>query len=447
MNLNKYLNTGHERTVIVKKNIFYSFLIKGLNVLVNLLLVPLSLDYLDANTYGVWLTLSSIVMWFGFFDIGLGNGLRNKLAEAFALNDIYKANIYTSTSYAIIGIISIASFLLFLIINPILDWFKILNAPDVPDLKPLVVIVFLFFFLRLVLQLINSVLRADQKSALTDTLLLLSNLISLACIYILNQTESSSILNLGLAISLPAVSVFLASNFILFSGKYQNIKPSIKNINWKYSSELFTLGFKFFIIQIAALILFTTSNIIITQLYNPEEVTIYNISFKYFSIVTMLFNILMTPMWSAYTEAFVKNDFKWINRMTKKFLTFWMLSVFITALMIIIANSFYAIWIGNELKIPFILTLLMGLYVIITNWNLVFVSFLNGTGKIKLQLYFSIVILIVNIPLSIYFAKSINLKSAGVILAICICQLMGAIWAPIQFYKVINGKANGIWAQ
>jgi len=409
--------------------------------------VPLSLDYLDANTYGVWLTLSSIVMWFGFFDIGLGNGLRNKLAEAFALNDIYKANIYTSTSYAIIGIISIASFLLFLIINPILDWFKILNAPDVPDLKPLVVIVFLFFFLRLVLQLINSVLRADQKSALTDTLLLLSNLISLACIYILNQTESSSILNLGLAISLPAVSVFLASNFILFSGKYQNIKPSIKNINWKYSSELFTLGFKFFIIQIAALILFTTSNIIITQLYNPEEVTIYNISFKYFSIVTMLFNILMTPMWSAYTEAFVKNDFKWINRMTKKFLTFWMLSVFITALMIIIANSFYAIWIGNELKIPFILTLLMGLYVIITNWNLVFVSFLNGTGKIKLQLYFSIVILIVNIPLSIYFAKSINLKSAGVILAICICQLMGAIWAPIQFYKVINGKANGIWAQ
>jgi hypothetical protein len=32
--------------------------------------------------YEIWLTLSSIVGWFSFFDVGLGHGLRNKFAPS-----------------------------------------------------------------------------------------------------------------------------------------------------------------------------------------------------------------------------------------------------------------------------------------------------------------------------------------------------------------------------
>jgi O-antigen/teichoic acid export membrane protein len=58
-------------------NIASSFVIKGASILLSLLLVPLTLDYLNPYEYGIWLTLSSVLMWINYFDIGLGNGLRN----------------------------------------------------------------------------------------------------------------------------------------------------------------------------------------------------------------------------------------------------------------------------------------------------------------------------------------------------------------------------------
>lgn len=78
---------------------------KGGTILISLILVPMTLSYLNPYEYGIWLTLSSTLAWIYTFDIGLGNGLRNKLTEALALNDLKLARIYVSTSFFfVIGI-------------------------------------------------------------------------------------------------------------------------------------------------------------------------------------------------------------------------------------------------------------------------------------------------------------------------------------------------------
>src|SRR5450755_4419818 len=94
------INRGHSRSINAKKNILFSFLIKGCNIAIGLILVPLTIHYVKPIQYGIWLTLSSIIGWFGFFDIGLGNGLRNKFAEALAKGEHERARIYVSTTYA-----------------------------------------------------------------------------------------------------------------------------------------------------------------------------------------------------------------------------------------------------------------------------------------------------------------------------------------------------------
>lgn len=82
---------GDERSVLVKKNIAGSVLIKGWSCVVQFLLVPVTLKCLNQYEYGIWLTISSILLWVDQFDIGLGNGLRNKLAEAIARNEFERA--------------------------------------------------------------------------------------------------------------------------------------------------------------------------------------------------------------------------------------------------------------------------------------------------------------------------------------------------------------------
>ena len=108
-----FFKSGHKRTLTIKKHIIGSVFVKGLSILVSLLLVPITLNYLDSEKYGIWLTISSVIFWFGFLDIGLGNGLRNKLAEALAGGDLKLAQKYVSTSYFVLALISFSSIVFF----------------------------------------------------------------------------------------------------------------------------------------------------------------------------------------------------------------------------------------------------------------------------------------------------------------------------------------------
>ena len=132
------------------------------------LLVPLTINYLDTENYGIWLTLSSFIAWFSFFDIGLGNGLRNKFAEAKAKGDMTLARGYVSSAYFTIGAVSLGLIVIFTFLNYFIDWTKIFNAsPSLQkDLSLLMPIVFGFFCLQLVVKLITTIYTADQHHSM-----------------------------------------------------------------------------------------------------------------------------------------------------------------------------------------------------------------------------------------------------------------------------------------
>src|SRR5437016_6184654 len=185
----RYFTQGHSRTIKAKRNIAALFALRAVSILTNFLLVPLTLNYLNPTRYGIWLTLTSVINWVGILDIGLGNGLRNKFAEALARDDKELARAYVSTTYVFIAVISLAALAIFWLINPFLSWAKILNAPGEmeSELSSLAAIVFTFFCLRLVFGLILTVLVADQRPAVGTLLEILTNALTLVCVYILTR--------------------------------------------------------------------------------------------------------------------------------------------------------------------------------------------------------------------------------------------------------------------
>ncbi|MEJ2617261.1 MAG: oligosaccharide flippase family protein [Ignavibacteriaceae bacterium] len=449
-NMLKFFNLENSsRSLKAKKNIFFLFIFNGFNFLFNLLLVRLTLDYLGKTEYGVWLTLSSILTWFNYLDFGLGNGLRNKLAEAFAKDDLRSAKIYVSTTYAVFSSIILLIIIVFIAIFRFINWLEIFKAPVYleNELNTLVLLSVIFFLTQFVLRLLTFIINADQKTALNGFFSFSINLLTVLLVYILLKITSPSILILGAGSTFIPVVVFIFASFIFFSRKYKSISPSFKAVRLSNLKDLLGLGTQFFIIQISSLIIFTTDNLIITQLFGPDDVTIYNIAFKYFNYIPIIFFMILTPMWSAYTEAYVKDDFGWIKNAVNKILKVWMLLSILVIIMIFAANRIYDIWLNAQIKVPLDLTILMGLFAIISNWNNIFAYFINGVGKIRLQLYASVIVGIINIPLSIYFAKNLNMGISGVMAATCVCIGVGAVWAPIQYSKIVNKKATGIWAK
>jgi O-antigen/teichoic acid export membrane protein len=440
-----YLDKGHSRSINILKNIFASFFIRGCSIAISLFLVPLTIRYVNPTQYGIWLTLSSIIGWFGFFDIGFGNGLRNKFTEALAKGERELARVYVSTTYAILSIIIGVVLLLFCLINPLLNWVKILNAPSHMgrELSILALIVFVFFCLQFILQLVTTIITANQQPAKASFFNLLGSVFSLIVIFTLTKTTSGNLLYLGLALGCTPVVVLTASSLWFYTHEYRQYAPSLKHINFAYARNLMGLGIKFFVIQIAFVILYETSNIIITQLFGPAQVTPYNIAYKYFSVVPMVFSIVLTPFWSAFTEAYVKKDEQWIHNTIRKLMKFWLLFLAGALLMLALSNKVYQLWVGSMVQVPFLLSACIFLYVMINAWCMIFSMFLNGVGKLKLQLYSSLFGSLVNIPLAIFLAKQIGI--AGVVLSTCILGLISAVWSPIQYRKIMNNTASGIW--
>jgi O-antigen/teichoic acid export membrane protein len=413
------------------------------------MLVPLTINYIDPTRYGIWITLSSVIAWFGFFDIGLGNGLRNRFAEALANGQHELAKVYVSTTYAILFILTGSALFLFYLINPFIDWNAILNAEQNiiarNELSILALVVFTFFSLQFVFKLIVTILMADQRPAVAALFDLFAKIIALILIVFLIRTTSGSLLYLGIAMSISPVLVLFVANFWFFSGRYKMYKPSIKSVDFSKAGNLFNLGVKFFSIQIAAILLYQTNNIIIAQLFGPEQVTPYNVAFKYFSVLMMGFTIVNTPFWSAFTEAWGKQETLWIKNIMRKLFMLWGGLLVMGLIMLVCSQRAYSIWIGDTITINYTISALVCAWTLLNAWNGIFGNFLNGLGKVKLQMCLGLSAALLNIPLSIYLGTKIGIE--GVLFA-NIIVLSAGIWIyPIQYYKLINHKATGIWSK
>lgn len=444
--LKDFFSKGHQRSLEAKKHIFISLFVKGSNILITFLLVPLTISYITESQYGIWLTLSAMVYWFEFFDFGLGHGLRNRLAEALANDNTNLARAYISSAYAIISIISMGMLVFFLLLNPLLDWTKILNtsAEMRLELSTLTTIVFSFFCLSFIMKLLFMIFKADQKPSYVGAFNLVINVIKLATIFILTLSTKGTLLYLGIVLSVAPLVVLLATNFYYFNTHYKSIAPSFKYIRKQYFQDLMNLGVQFFLIQIAVFVMFSTDNIIITQLYSPAEVVPYNIAYRYIGIVLQVFAIISLPFWSAYTEAFAKKDMDWIKNTMNKLRKIWVLFAIGGLFLVLISKQFYALWVPS-VEVPYLLSFCMWLYALIHSYGNIYVSFINGVSKIRLQLWVSIIAGIANIPLSIFFCKTVGMGTAGVIFATFTCLIFYYGIMIIQCKRLLAGTARGIW--
>lgn len=440
---------GAPRTILLKKNILGSFALKGISFLVSFIRVPLVLTYISVSEYGIWITLSSLIGWFAIFDVGFGNGLRNKLAESLAINDLKSAKMYVSTTYAAIVIIMGSIYLLFLAISPWIDWAAILNTPagTSHDMFIVTLIIFTTFAFQFVLNLIVTVLTADQRPSIGSAITTAGNILSLLIIVVLTKTTSGSLIYLALASGGTSLLALVLSSIYFYRDRYRSIRPSISAVDFKHFRPMVGLGAQFFIIQITVLIIFATDNVIISQLCGPEEVTPYNLARKYMELAPMGLSIVMWPLWSAYTEAYAKRDYAWIKKVVNTLIKVWCALIILIMLQILPAKWFFQLWVGDKLSIPMSLLFWMGVYQILFVWSAIFTYFINGIGKIRLQLYSGILEGLINIPLCIFFGKYLGMGSTGVILGTCVCLSIGSVWAPMQYYKIMNGTARGVWAK
>ncbi len=429
------------------RNILYSLIIKGGSMAANFLMVPLTLGVLESTQYGIWITLSSVIGWFSFFDIGLSNGLRKFYSEAMASGDTRLAREYVSTTFAMLILIIVTVDILFFFLNPLIDWSSVLNCDPAlrEELSLLAAIVFYTLSVRFVVNMVSQLLIADMKTAFNDFLNFLGNILTLGLIVYLTRSGKGSLMSLGMAYSFIPMAVFLVATLLLFFTRYRQVRPSFRYIRKNHSGTLFSLGFRYFFLQVTAVLLLTFQNLIIAQVFGPAEVTPYNIVTRYFSIIFVIYSIIISPLLPAYTQAYFTNDLGWIRRISSKFLHLGYLFFAGILLMIFVSGAVYRIWIGTGVAIPIMLTAAVGILNMIHIWNSLFLSLINGIGKIRVQTLMSVFTLVLIVPVSVLLCRHTSLGITGVVVAQILFLIPGLWVNRYQFEVLINNTARGIW--
>jgi O-antigen/teichoic acid export membrane protein len=434
-----------DRSSLLIKNVINSIGIKGIGILISLILIPLSIKYVGAVNYGIWLTISSVVGWMTNFDLGLGNGLRNRITEDYALKKYDDGKKYVSTTYAVMFLISAIFFVLFLLVHTFVDWTNVFNTPSELAAKVdlIVILVLISFCSQFVFQIISVVLTAVHLSYKANVITSISLVISLIGVLCLTYFTEENLIYLVLVLAFSIVISLILYSIYFYSNELKVFKPEFRKIDFGKTKSLFGVGWLFFLIQLGNLVLYQTSNLIIANVLSLEDVSVFNVVYKYFSALFMIISVILNPYWSAFSDAYVLQDFVWIKKSLVKLRKIFFAFFVLNAICVLISPFVFKVWLGDSLLIPFAVSWSLGVYFIAFFWYNLHATFIFGVGKLYIQVFSVIISAGVNIPLSIFLGRIYGLP--GVIFSnIIVFSFLGLV-TYMQVQKIVNRKAIGFW--
>jgi O-antigen/teichoic acid export membrane protein len=293
-----------------------SYIAKALTVLMGFVSVPLTIDYLGAERYGVWLTISSLLLWVALTDFGLaGHALVNVLSEAAGNDDRETARRYAASAFWALVAIALIIGVGFMAAFHSIPWrtvFRVSNATSTEELETTCALVLTLFVINLPLGLLRSLYNAHQDGYLANIWGIASGIVSLLGLIIVTRFHGG-LPQLVIAISgLPAV-VLLANTYHAFVRRYPWLAPAPSAVRWNCVRRLLKLGGKYMIMQLAALGIYQSQAMIITQMISPSQVVIFVVTYKIVALPMELVYMGTVPFMSAFGEAKARHDWKWIR--------------------------------------------------------------------------------------------------------------------------------------
>lgn len=445
MNLKKLMS--NRNNAIVFKNTFFAFLLKGIALFVSLFTTPAYINYFDNDVVlGVWYTMLSILMWFLNFDLGIGNGIRNRLVKDLANNDRIAARKTISSGLYIIAIVTLVLGLIGVLIVFSLDLNWLYNIKEsvvsggtllLSTILVLIAIMFRFF-----LTTVSSIIYALQKSALNDLMLLSVSALQLVFVTLARfDTVDQKLIGLSLAYLVLSNLPTLIAGVLIFITSLKDCKPSVKHISKADCQSILNVGSIFFLCQILYMLIISSNEFLITLNYGPQYTTEYSFYYKLTSLISMIITMALTPVWSVVTKAMAENDYSWLSKLYVVLKRVGILAIVIQFLFIPFQQIVMDLWLrGNTIEVETIKAIAFASFGSVFIYSTILSTIVCGMAKMKIQAvcYLIGVILkfiVVFSPLNKLFDWELVIWcNVGVLLPYCVVQQISLN----RFFKLKN---------
>ena len=428
------------------KNVVLSFGVKGASLIVALFTTPAYMRFFGNNeVLGLWFTLLSVLAWILNCDMGIGNGLRNKLVEALSVDDRIRQRAMVSSSYVFLGTVAGIVMVAVLVASRFVDWNVVFNISDGVvgrrTMSSAIGIVLLAICLQLILRLVVSILYALQLAFVPGLLNLVTNVAMLCyCLWATAAGVAGSLFDMAVAYCVAANVPLAAATVVVFARVAPQFRPSLGAASLGEAKGVLSLGVAFLWLQFMAMLLNNTSSYLITALVGNGAVVEYQVYYKIFTLASSLTLLCSTPIWSATTKAKAEGDYRWV---AKTFRLFALLGAGVTAcefLLCVPLQFIFDIWLGESVihaePLPSVLFALYGSLVV---WSYIITCFANGLGELRLQTVLLTLGAVANIPLACVFAGMAG-SYLSVLFANIVAYIPYLVGQTVWLVRYLKGK-------
>ena len=421
---------------------------KGLSFLTILISMPLTLHYLGAERFGMWMTISSALAMLVFVDLGIGNALLNLVSEANGKDVPELANRLVSTAFFAVATISAGLAVLFTLAYPFVAWSRVFNVTSeraIAESGPALAVCAACFFASLPLNIAKRVQLGYQDGVLNDIWSGTGNVAALIGILIVIYLRGG-LPWLVLAFSGGPLLATFMNGFLLFGFQRPWLRPKSDNFSRESARRLLGLGSMFFLVQISMCLAFLSDNIIIAHVIDAKAVAQYVVPQRMFGMVAMLIGLLLGPLWPAYGEAIARGDHEWVRRTFRRSLQYAVLvSGAAAVVFVIFGHGIVQLWVGRSINPSLMLLIGFGIWTVMSSAGNAIAMFLNGAGILRFQIGIALLMAIAAVCLKILLAARMGV--AGIIWGTDIAYFMAALapcaWFVPSFLNAITKEQRG----
>jgi O-antigen/teichoic acid export membrane protein len=361
--------------------------------------------------------------------------LVNVLSEAIGRDDREGARHYAASAFWALGTIALAIGVVFVAAFHSIPWravFRVSDAISTQELELTCALVLTLFLINLPLSLLRSLYNAHQEGYLANIWGIVYGLVSLLGLVVVTRFHGG-LPQLVLALSgIPAL-VLLANAYHVFVWRYPWLAPAPSAVRWTCVRRLLKLGGKYTIMQLAALGIYQSQAMIITQMLGPAQVVIFVVTYKVVAMPVELVWMGTVPFMAAFGEAKARRDWNWIKGAYRNgaFASIG-LGVSLAAALALVAKPLILIWAGPSAVPDSSLVLGLFLYTAFNVSQVMAQQLLCGVERVELLLFSIILCAIGCVVFGILFAPWWGLGGVAFAMA---ASMVFTLW-PVQFYEV-----------
>ncbi|MDP9123118.1 MAG: hypothetical protein M3N82_00695 [Pseudomonadota bacterium] len=364
----------------------------GIAVLVT---IPMARATLAPDMFGVWMMLSSLLGFFGFADLGIGNGVLNRVIAANATGNRAELRRTIVAGYACTFTMGILIALLWA------AWVHVADRPTAiagklpASVDAEVLGAFTIFILLLAVNLSASLIQKVQLGSQqghwvggTQFVAALCTLIAVPLALHYRAGLTALVLgSLGMQVAANLVSTVLwLRRSALFAAGVEATSVTRERV-----VVLLRTGILFFGLQLAVAFAYQSDAIVLTQVIGQRAYGDFAVVQKLFLFVSLILSSGLAGLWPAFGDAIARGDMRWARRILGRSLaiagTF---ALAAAAALILAMPSLTRHWLHVDVSPPLALTMALGAWTVVDAMGAVSGAFMNGANVLRAQVIFAV---------------------------------------------------------